>query len=125
MKKMVQAFGATLAMLLMAGCQNRIVDYTVISTKNVDLSRASSFQRGSARVVGEDIAHIVVLFPTSVPNMKEAIDRAIESTPGAVALTDGVVYQRSFYIPLIYGQSGFKVEGLPLIDPALHGGSPR
>jgi hypothetical protein len=55
--------------------------------------------------------------------MKEAIDQAIESKPGAVALVDGVVYQKIWYIPYIYGQSGFTVEGTPLIDPALTGGA--
>jgi hypothetical protein len=50
--------------------------------------------------------------------MKEALDRAIESVPGAVALLDGVLTQRAWYIPYIYGESSFLVEGTPLIDPA-------
>ena len=39
--------------------------------------------------------------------------------PGAVALLDGVVNQDFFYIPYIYGESEFTVEGTALIDPAL------
>ena len=54
--------------------------------------------------------------------MKEAIDRAIESVPGAVALVDGVVTYSYFYIPYIYGQETYVVEGTPLIDPKLVSG---
>ncbi|MFZ2603484.1 MAG: hypothetical protein WAX79_05750, partial [Candidatus Omnitrophota bacterium] len=55
---------------------------------------------------------------TGVPNIKTAIDKAIESVPGAVALLDGVVSQKSFYI-LLFGGYGYIVEGTPLIDPTL------
>ena len=106
-------------MLLFAatGCTTRLVDFTVISTKNVDLSKASTFTRGQGRVMGEDMIHIIVFIPTGVSNMKEAIDRAIEVTPGAVALVDGVVLNKFFYIPYIYGRGGYVVEGTPLISP--------
>jgi hypothetical protein len=49
------------------------------------------------------------------PNMKEAIDRAIEKTPGAVALLDPVLYQEYWWIPFIYGESKFVIEGNPLL----------
>lgn len=68
---------------------------------------------------GEDLVSIIIIIPTGVPNMKTAIDRAIESVPGAVALLDGVLYQKAWYIPPIFGQSGFVIEGTPLIDPQL------
>ena len=98
------------------GCTNRVTDFTIISSKNVDLSQIAKYQRGDERVTGEDIAHIIIFIPTGIPNLKEAIDRAIESVPGAVALVDGVVYMTNFNF-LIYGQSKYTVEGTPLIDP--------
>jgi len=104
------------------GCSQRLVDFTVISTKNVDWSRATSFKRAQTRAQGTDTTHIIIFIPTGIPNMKEAIDRAIESVPGAVALVDGVLYQKLFYIPLIYGQSSYVIEGTPLVDPALASG---
>src|SRR3989338_1767833 len=103
----------------LAGCTTRLVDFTMISTKNIDLSRGANFERGKARVEGKDTASIIIIIPTGVPSMKEAIDRAIESVPGAVALVDGVVTESSFWIPYIYGETTFIVEGTPLIDPAL------
>ncbi|MFI3222947.1 MAG: hypothetical protein QX191_07920 [Methylococcaceae bacterium] len=50
--------------------------------------------------------------------MKTALDHAIEQTPGAVALTDSVITQKSFSI-ILFGQMGYEVEGTPLIDPNL------
>ena len=108
------------AALAVTGCSTRLIDFTVISTKNVDLSRGASFERAKARVEGIDKVHIIVFIPTGTPNIKEAIDRAIESVPGAVALLDGVVTQKAWWIPYIYGQSMFLVEGTPLVDPALN-----
>ncbi len=111
--------------LICGGCTTRIVDFTTISTKNVDWSKAETFVRASARVEGRDTTHIIIFIPTGVPNMKEAIDRAIESTPGGVALVDGVVYSKFWWIPYIYGRTSYVVEGTPLIDPALNGGFKR
>lgn len=77
------------------------------------------YERQTARTVGIDKIHIVSFIPTGIPNVKEAMDNAIESKPGGVALVDGVITRRSFYIPLIYGQDWYEVEGVLLIDPEL------
>ncbi len=121
---MKKGFVLGLIGLITAGCTTRMVDFTTISTKNVDWSKAGTFSR-SARVKGEDTSHVIMIFPTGIPNMKEAIDRAIESKPGGVALVDGVVYSRAWYVPCIYGQNSYVIEGTPLIDPSLIEGSMR
>ncbi len=107
------------AALLLASCSQRITDFTIISSKNVDLSRGTDFKRGRDRVVGKDMKHIIVFIPTGVANIKQATDRAIESTPGAVALVDGVINWHSWWIPYIYGRQWYEVEGTPLIDSKL------
>ena len=105
--------------LLISSCTHRVLDFTLISTKNVDLSSAATFERGNNRVEGIDMAHWIIVFPTGTVQIKEAVDRAIESTPGCVALLDGVVYSKFWWIPYIYGQQAISVEGTPLIDPSL------
>jgi hypothetical protein len=104
---------------LLVGCSQRILDFTVISSKNVDLSRGADFKRLPTRVRGEDRKHIIIFIPTGQPNAKAAMDRAIESVPGAVGLLDGVVTSHGWWIPYIYGQAWIEVEGTPLIDPVL------
>lgn len=119
MQKFLRFNGIFLLLFVLTGCAQRLVDFTILSTKNIDLTRAATFERGAVRVEGKDEISIIIIIPTGVPNVKEAVDRAIESVPGAVALVDGVVSYRSFYIPYIFGQESYVVEGTPLIDPKL------
>ncbi len=110
-----------LALLSGAGCTTTIVDFTIVSTKNIDLSRAGEFERSPHMVRGNDVAHWVTIFPLGSPEMKPAIDRAIQSVPGCVALVDGRIRERFWYIPFIYGQDAIIAEGTPLIDPNMIG----
>ena len=116
MKKNVGLLVLAILFLGVTGCSQRLVDFTIISSKNVDLSQAATFQRGQSRVEGKDIKHIIIFIPTGIPNAKEALDRAIESVPGAIALVDGVITNHCWYIPYIYGRSWYVVEGTPLIN---------
>ena len=93
---------------LSTGCTQRLVDFTAISTKNVKMA---SSEVGS-RVEGADCVP-VVFFPLGQPNMKEAIDRAIEKSGANYdALIDGVVYAKvqSF----VFGRVCYTVEGTPI-----------
>ncbi|EBA6160031.1 hypothetical protein BIW22_20675 [Salmonella enterica] len=100
-----------MAVVSLTGCSNRIADLTVGSTKNYNMN-SNNFVKG-ARVTGEDSVG-VFLGPLGIPNVKTAIDRAIEKNRCAVALADLVVteYNHSFLI----GKYGFIVEGTSIID---------
>jgi hypothetical protein len=104
---------------MLSSCSHRVLDFTLISSKNVDLSKGATFVRGKNRVEGKDMVHWIIIIPTGTVNIKEALDRAIESTPGCVALLDGVIYTKFWWIPYIYGQQSATIEGTPLIDPSL------
>ena len=120
---MKKIFGILLIFsFFITSCSYRVVDFTIISTKNIDLSQAATFQRAKTRNEGKDISHIILSIPLGNPNMKEAIDRALETIPGGIALVDGVVYSKWWWA-IIYGQRTTLVEGSPLIDPKLAGNS--
>jgi len=104
--------------IIISGCSYRVLDFTLVSTKNIDLSKASSFERGKQRVEGLDKVHLILTIPTGRPNLKEAVDRAIETTPGCIALVDGVIYSK-FWTAILYGQTSYLVEGTPLVDKSL------
>jgi len=90
----------------------------------MDLNSRDGFETrtGGRRAVGEDKQHFVLLFPvTGVANLKEATDRAIDSIPGAVGLSNVVLYNTSLWIPFIYGNAGYRVEG----DPVFKKEAPR
>lgn len=106
---------------MMQSCTQRIFDFTIVSTKNLDVSQLSTYKRSIERTEGEDMRQIIIFIPTGQPNAETAIDKAIESVPGAVALLDGVLIYKWFYIPYIYGESKYVIEGTPLINPAYLG----
>jgi len=99
------------------GCGTRLGAFTVISTKNIDWSRASQFTRSHQRVEGKDTYHIIIFIPTKSIKIEDAVDNALQKIPGSVALVDAVLRSKSFYIPYIYGNGGYYIEGTILIDP--------
>lgn len=106
--------------LFVSGCTVRVADMTVGSTKNYNIN-SGKFVKGS-RVTGED-TYPVVLFPLGIPNVKTAVDRAIEKDKCAVGLSDMVISQlnHSFLI----GSIGYRAEGNLIIDTSLSGCSGR
>jgi hypothetical protein len=105
--------------VLVFGCTGRIADYTILSTKNIDLSRLDEYERTAERVKGSDARAIIIVIPTGTPSFGEAADNALESVPGGVALLDGVIDYSFFYIPYLFGQLKYTVEGTALVDPKL------
>jgi hypothetical protein len=91
-----------------------MIDFTVISSKNANIQGKSY----GKRVEGKDCAGLLLgLIPITgrfQPNMKEAVDRAIEGAgPGYDALIDGVVDSEVLLL-FVYNQACFVVEGTPI-----------
>lgn len=108
----ILASACALALLVGSGCAVHHGDFTVVSNKLVDVSK---FELGKADrkkgIVGEDIVHIVVLFQIGgIPTVEAAIDDALEKGNGDV-LTDASIDSWFWYIPYIYGQTGWRVKG--------------
>ncbi|MGO1297036.1 MAG: hypothetical protein ACTMIA_06945 [Vibrio sp.] len=110
MKKLC-LIGAIVATLVTTGCSTRVADFTIASTKNVNLN-SGDFIKGK-RVTGTD-TRAIVLIPVGHPNIKEAADDAIEKDHCAVALTDVTTDYSHF--ALLFGYSRFTVEGDLVID---------
>ncbi|MDR2845348.1 MAG: hypothetical protein LBV28_04555 [Puniceicoccales bacterium] len=117
-----RAIGNTTAILagvlLLSGCTTRIGDFSIISTKNMDLNNPYGFAAETNRLVeGEDVQHYILFIPTQAEaNLKEAVDRAIERQSGCVGLSNAVVYVRSFWF--LYGQYAIVVKGDPIFSKA-------
>ena len=105
-----------LAAVLATGCTVRVADMTVGSTKNYNIN-AAKFVKG-ARVTGEDV-YPVILFPMGIPNVKSAMDNAIEQDKCAVALTDVVVSQLNH--SFLVGSIGYRIEGDLVLDTSQPG----
>lgn len=106
-----RAMAATIAAASVAGCVTDHGHFTVLSNK---LMRTTNFRLDQDRrkdVVGEDVAHIIILIPTKArPTLEEAIDDAMQKGQGDV-MTDVRVKTWAWYIPYVYGQTGWEVRG--------------
>lgn len=107
---------ALAALLFSGGCVSRLADLTVCSTKNIDIKKTLHRVDESVRNVGIDKKHIVLFIPLGIPNMKEATDEAIEKSPGAVGLSNATVKSGFWWIPYVYGQFWYEVEGNPVFE---------
>lgn len=65
----------------------------------------------------------MVLFPLGIPNVKTAVDQAIEKDRCAVGLSDLVI--TSLQQAFVVGRMGFRVEGNLIIDQNIDGCSAR
>ena len=103
---------STAAVVACAGCSMRQADLTILSSRNVNLSGLPKARTGTEpRVEGRDVQHVLLFIPvTGPPNLEEALDRALDEGKGDVMM-DAVVYSYWWYIPLLYGQAGWKVKG--------------
>lgn len=106
----------SLAGLALAGCTNRLADVTYISTKAINQGQLSTATTDNVRATGEDMKQIIIIIPTGTPDIKEAIDQAIETKPCGIALKDATLTSHSWYIPYIYGQQKLVAEGKVLED---------
>lgn len=93
---------AAIAILALTSCNQRLIDFTVISSKNVSL-RLPDDAKGP-RSTGKEMKMC------TQPQLKAAVDKAIENAgPGYDALIDGVVYSRNEIFRM-----GWVVEGTPV-----------
>ena len=96
------------AIIAIAGCSIRAGDFTVGSSKNIGL-----LSNKGDHVEGEDCSNnILGLIPAGgpmQPNLKTAVDRALERAKGDV-VADAVFWE-SRLVTVIFNQHCFKVEG--------------
>ncbi len=115
MNKLVIALVVASAVLA-SGCSNRVGDFTVASTKNINMN-GTQFTEGKRVEASDMVAAIIV--PLGSPSVKEAMDEAIEQDRCAVGLTDSVVDNGFFYLYL--GAFWVDVEGTLIMDESKEG----
>ncbi len=99
-----------LVVIAAGGCTQRLGDFTVLSSKNIDMTNFNTEGAEKSKpVMGED-RRVIVILPGSAPNLKEAVDRALENG-NAQVLTNAVVYYTAWYVPYVCGEMKFEVKG--------------
>ena len=96
-----------LSLFILVGCTTRLGDFSVLSTKNIDVSGVKPGDRYS----GEDCVGLLFgMVPMGDVNWKNAMDQALEKGKGDV-MVDVVLTATGWVIPYIFGQSCIVIEG--------------
>lgn len=105
--------------MILTSCSQNLFNFTLVSTKNIELEKLSSLEKSVERTTGRDKASIIIFIPTRQIKIDQAISNTIDGIPGCVALLDGVVYSKFWWIPYIYGEQKIVIEATPLVDPSV------
>lgn len=97
---------------LITACSIDHGNYSVMSNKIVRINEFDLDKSNRVKhVKGIDRSHIIFFHKTkNTPNLSDALSDALKKGDGDV-MTDVTVTEWTWYIPLIYGQSGWTVEG--------------
>ena len=99
-----------ICMFLISGCSLRLADFSVISTKNVNLDKVDLDAMPQTKGVrGVDSNFMFLFIPFGFPHIENAIDEALEKGGGDVMI-DTVLYSKGWSILLI-GQNTLEVKG--------------
>ena len=97
-----------LLIIFITGCTARVGDFSVLSTRNVDIG--GDYILVGRNVEGIEKIPIVIFVPLGYPDVENAVDQALQSVEGDL-MTDVVVTYQWFYIPYIYGEQKYIVKG--------------
>jgi hypothetical protein len=95
-----------LALGIWAGCSQRIGDFTLLSTKNVDIG--GKYLKLS-RESGSDSRPDILTVPIGIPDMKQAVDNCIDAGKGE--LLTNVVVDFIQWTAIVYGKRTYMVTG--------------
>jgi hypothetical protein len=95
------------ALLALTGCTIPVARLGVVTTREADAVAATP----PVRVHARDCMQLVTIVPIRwPPNLGVAIERALDAS-GRRVLSDVEVRYRFFYVPLLYGEACYEVEG--------------
>jgi len=94
-------------LMVFEGCATRLGDFTVLSTKNVDVAGL----KPGDRQTGEDCVNMLFsMIPLGQVNWKTAMDQSLERGKGDV-MVDIVLTVKYWMIPYVWGQQCIEFEG--------------
>lgn len=94
----------------LSACVVRHGNFTVLSNKLISTKFGLDSASRLRNVSGKNMEHMIIIFPTGTPKLEEALSDALNKTD-ADMMTDVSVESWFWYIPYVYGNSGWEVTG--------------
>ena len=82
-----------------------------IHSSSLEIDLNANYVKVEKNVVGQDKKSIIIFIPTGTPSIEAAIDQALKSVDDGALMTDVSLTYRWYYIPYIYGENIYEVEG--------------
>lgn len=103
-------FLPVVALLLLSACVSNVQNFTAISTHSIDTNKELSSGTVIKNIRSYDRQHVVLFIPVGKITLQEAVDNALKQNDADI-LINVKTYVKTWYIPYIYGQSKYIVEG--------------
>ena len=101
--------------IMVSGCSTRVADLTLVSTKNIDSLNTQLDSRQGRRQKGEDCRFFLLGIPFGLPNLKDAVDKALEAGGGNIMVDQVTEIKQTWLV--IGHQECIVVEGTVLNVP--------
>ncbi len=111
MKRLVSIIaGLSLINLLLLGCVQHVGNFSGLATGTYRSENINPSSLVSKDVKAESCRSIIIFIPTGVPKLDEAVAEATSKNNGDFMM-NARVYNSFWWIPYIYGQTCWVVEG--------------
>lgn len=95
--------------LLGNGCVVKQAEFSVVSTKKIDLNM-QEFEKVGENITGESVSNMIFIFSGPQASIDESIQNALKKVNGDI-MTDTAVYQKFWMIPGLYAKLIIEVKG--------------
>ena len=105
----------------LGACTHAIAKFGIVSPKELRPSQLMGCKVTREVMKGDDSITYILLIPLRWRpyDMGVAMQNAIETVPGGIALKDCTVKETKIIIPILYHYLAYQVEGKVLVDPIL------
>lgn len=100
-----------LSLFLLAGCSQHLGNFTALSSSTYDSKNIEEKNLVARNVSGVSHCYVIIVFPICMtPKIDEAVSMALLSGGGDF-MKNARIYSEHYYIPFIFGDTKFRVEG--------------
>jgi len=105
----------------LGACTHAIAKFGIVAPKEVRPSQLVSAKVTRDVMTGDDSITYILLIPLRWRpyDMRVAMQKAIDTVPGGIALKDCTVKETKVIVPILYHYLAYQVEGKVLVDPIL------
>jgi hypothetical protein len=95
---------------VLGGCVQHIGNFSALATGTYVPENINEQHLAGKNIEGDSCKSIILFFPTGYPKADEAVSEALSKNRGDF-MQNARLYSKHWYIPLIFGQTCFHVEG--------------